>query len=108
MAIYHGTFDDASYGNPYSLFDGLEEFGSIQDAKNALRDRYESNGHMQCDVTYLEFDSVGEVKSKRVRSVYFPAVTEHARITLYHPGVYDYPAMTLEFGPRMGVKVERC
>lgn len=59
------TFHGASYGPPNYDFDSIEVFPSLEDALEALFDRYASNGRRQIASTFL--DGSG-------RSVYWPTV----------------------------------
>jgi hypothetical protein len=93
--IWHG-------GAGYSLTDpesDMEKFGSIQEAKDALSERFHSGYALRQTFDYV---------NRETESVFTPAVSEESCIHLFTtPGV-DYPDRRVFFGPRGGVRVERC
>lgn len=100
--IVFGFFDDCSY-----MSASLERFTSISDAKAQLRARYESNGHLHCPVRYVHRTADGaEYLTAEDGEYLFPAVTEHATITLYATTETDYPMCRLSIGPRGGIVKE--
>ncbi len=94
--VWHG-------GSGYTLSDlesDLEQFGSIQEAKDALSDRFRSGCSWRQTFRYVNRDP---------ESVLTPAVDEDSCIHLYaSPECLDYPDRCVYFGPRGGVRVENC
>jgi hypothetical protein len=98
MSVWYGIW----YGGPgYASFDPeteLESFGSIQEACDALYDRCHA-GSTPNRFNYVNSDP---------ESVLTPAVSEESCIHLFATPHVDYPDRRVFFGPRGGVRVERC
>lgn len=83
MKVYGLWYGGTSYAAPsiYNRGD-IEEFDSIQDAKDTLQERYENwNG-------------------------YTPTVTHESEIHLFYVGPYEtqeYPDRIISFGPKGGI-----
>lgn len=94
FGLWHGG---PNYGSPW-LDTDLEVFDSIDAARQALRSR--DSGWL--DATYAD----GRTDSTRT-----PGVEDSSIALYFHDPREDrdpYPDLMLTFGPRGGVKVERC
>jgi len=72
-----------SYAEPYTG-EHTEVFDSVESARDALVERYESNGNRECDYNYLNGES---------GSTAYPAVGTESemRVYLYDPTEVDNP-----------------
>ncbi|MCP2337502.1 hypothetical protein [Actinomadura rupiterrae] len=100
MTLYGLWWGGPSYSRP-TPDDDLERLHSLSAAKEALRDRYHSNG---CRTEHFDFIE------REPEQVYLPAVTTDSEIWLYASPDSDpaCPDWRVYFGPRAGVRVERC
>lgn len=101
---YHGTFHDGAYGS-MDMFESMEHFDSLDDAKWALRNRFRSGGYDTCRVTVVDFDDDGTYKAGNTVDTLFPCITAEAHFNLYIPGSYDGMVKRVYIGPQGGIRV---
>jgi len=105
MKVYGLWYGGCGYGHGDPISD-LEQFTTIAAAREALADRYNSNG-----LRKVEFDFI----NRDTEYVYCPCVERESSIWLWlganldldtgNVFVPEYPDRIIEFGPRGGVVV---
>ena len=96
-------YGGCSYSSP-SIPEDVERFDSLADAKYAFAERYRSGGWHTCAFRYV---------NRAHEPVLLPAVDESTtEMSVYYgdptEAVDPYPDLRLTFGPRGGVRAERC
>ena len=84
----------------------LERFASVRAARDAFRERYDSNGITRCEFPFA---------NREHESVFTPNVSDGATMHLFMGAheedgkfsVGELPDYEISFGPRGGVRVER-
>lgn len=99
--IVFATWNGGSSYSPSSIPEDVERFDSIGDAKYEFWARY--NLSVSRPFEYVNRDS---------ENVEVPAVSEDSEMWLYFGDPSEerdpYPDRIVKFGPRGGVRVERC
>lgn len=87
MKVYALWYGGSSYAAP--TLDDLEEFDSCKEARYRFQARYDNNSYGEPDT---------------------PCVSDESEMHIFksRPGSDPYPDLILKFGPRGGVRTERC
>jgi hypothetical protein len=91
--VFGTWYGGHSYSSPYTDSD-LEAFESMEAAKDALIDRYESNGYRQCFFDYVNRDA---------EDTYVPVVSDDSEIWVY----YADPTHTRDSYPDAVIKLRQ-
>lgn len=97
MTVYGLWWGGSSYS--YPEMEDLESFKSINEAKLTLRDRYDSNGIRRVRFNYVD-------KEEDVTLV--PAVDQLTTSIMLCGRDGGDPYLEIVFGPRGGIKINRC
>lgn len=97
---WYGIWHDGT-GYSLSLEDDLEEFASLEDAKDKLTDRYLHGGYERQEFRYVHTEQ---------QRVYTPCVTEDCEIWLFATpyGDLSCPDKRVYLGPRGAARTETC
>lgn len=101
MIVYALWDGGAGYSSP-AIPDHVERFDSLADAKDAFYARH-MGAVIRCPFAYVNREPI---------SVYTPLTDASARMQVFFYDPTDerdpYPDRIITFGPRGGIRVERC